>query len=102
MKRFYYSDTVETYCESEPDRIIGILTNNSDFDVTQTQRNAWNVEILMLQQQLNGFKGSIFFEFSIPRMGRRADVLLIVDNVIFVIEFKVGGDEFYSNAIDQV
>ena len=49
-----------------------------------------------------GYKGAIFFEYSIPRMGRRIDVLLIIDSVIFVLEFKIGECEFPSYAIDQV
>ncbi|NLW83581.1 MAG: DUF2075 domain-containing protein [Phycisphaerae bacterium] len=47
------------------------------------------------------FKGSIFFEYSIPRMGRRIDVVLLIGSTIFVLEFKVGEKEFTSNAIDQ-
>ena len=46
--------------------------------------------------------GSIFFEYSIPRMGKRIDVVLIIKNVIFVLEFKVGEKEFPSYAIEQV
>lgn len=48
------------------------------------------------------YDGRIFFEYSIPRMGRRIDVVLIIKNVIFVIEFKVGEKEFLLSASDQV
>ena len=46
--------------------------------------------------------GKIYFEYSIPRMGKRIDVLLVIGNVIFILEFKVGEREFGSHAIDQV
>jgi hypothetical protein len=35
-------------------------------------------------------------------MGRRIDVVLIIKNVIFVVEFKVGEKEFLLHASDQV
>lgn len=35
-------------------------------------------------------------------MGRRIDVLLVVDAVIFVLEFKVGEKSFNASALDQV
>src|SRR4029450_7879933 len=46
--------------------------------------------------------GSIFFEFNIPRMGRRIDVVLVIGAVVFAIEFKVGEKAFDRSAIDQV
>jgi hypothetical protein len=35
-------------------------------------------------------------------MGQRIDVVLIIDSVIFVLEFKVGESDFHGLAIDQV
>src|SRR5204863_1267903 len=49
-----------------------------------------------------GLAGSIFFEFNIPRMGRRIDVVLVIGPVVFAIEFKVGEKAFDRSAIDQV
>ncbi|MCE2832726.1 MAG: DUF2075 domain-containing protein [Oxalobacteraceae bacterium] len=46
-------------------------------------------------------KGWIYFEFSIPRMGKRADVVLLIGGIVFVIEFKVGSHSFDSYAIEQ-
>src|SRR5206468_9615868 len=43
-----------------------------------------------------------FFEFNIPRMGRRIDVVVVSGPVIFAIEFKVGEKVFDRSAIDQV
>jgi hypothetical protein len=56
----------------------------------------------MLQTTLINVPGTIYFEFSIPRMGKRADVILISGSVVFVIEFKVGSDTFDRAAIEQV
>ena len=48
------------------------------------------------------FEGYILFEMAIPRMGKRADVVVVIGNVVLVIEFKVGASEFERHAIEQV
>lgn len=68
----------------------------------ETQRDAWVVQINVLRERLRGLTGSLFFEFSIPRMGRRVDVVLLTGGVVFVVEFKVGATSFDIGAIDQV
>lgn len=45
--------------------------------------------------------GHIFFEFVLPRLGRRVDVALVIAQLVFVLEFKVGEREFQRHAIDQ-
>lgn len=82
--------------------ILGTLARNNDFALIQTQRGAWVTQIEILHEVLKQYEGSIYFEYSIPRMGRRIDVVLLVGPVIFVLEFKVGESEFTSSAIDQV
>ncbi len=77
------------------------MVRNGEFDLLSTQRDAWLFQIKFLQSQLTNLTGSLFLEFSIPRMGRRIDAVLIVGAVIFVIEFKVGAHEFERAAIDQ-
>lgn len=47
-------------------------------------------------------QGYILLEFSIPRLGKRIDVVAIIQHVVFVIEFKVGEKKFLSSATDQV
>jgi hypothetical protein len=102
MKREYYSDSISNFLRSSPAEILGKLAVNNDFALIQTQRDAWVAEIVILHDILRTYEGSIYFEYSIPRMGRRIDVVLLIGPVIFVIEFKVGEREFTSYAIDQV
>lgn len=101
MKREYYSDAIADFLKSTPNEILGKLAQNNDFALEQTQRDAWLEEIRILQNTLQPHKGSIYFEYSIPRMGKRIDVVLLIGSVIFVLEFKVGEKEFQSHAIDQ-
>jgi len=102
MKREYYSDSIANFLKTTPDEILGILARNNDFSLEQTQRDAWLEEINILQKVLSHFEGAIYFEYSIPRMGKRIDVVLLIGPAIFVLEFKIGEKEFLYYAIDQV
>jgi len=75
---------------------------NDEFSSEHTQRYAWREEIQILHKVLLPYKGHIYFEYSIPRMGQRIDVVILIGPVIFVLEFKIGEKEFTSHAIDQV
>jgi hypothetical protein len=59
-------------------------------------------EIDILKQVLSNTEGRVYFEYAIPRMGKRIDVVLLIGPVIFVLEFKVGESWFSSYAVDQV
>ena len=102
MKRDYYSASISSFLRSSTEEILGILALNNDFALIQTQRGAWVSEIEILRGILTPYEGSIYFEYSIPRMGRRIDVVLLIGPVIFILEFKVGEKEFTTYAIDQV
>jgi hypothetical protein len=100
--RAYYSSCIVDFCRAAQDEILGALTRNSAFAVEQSQRGAWLEEIRILQTILAGRQGAIYFEYAIPRMGKRIDVVLIIGAAILVLEFKVGEREFTSAAVDQV
>src|SRR6185437_6480492 len=102
MNSYFYSDTISNFVTSSTNEIFGAISSNSDFPDEPTQKGAWRQEIKTLKEVLQNYNGRIFFEYSIPRMGRRIDVVLIIQNVIFVIEFKVGEKDFYQGAVDQV
>jgi len=102
MKRDFFSESIEKFLCLETRQIFGQLAQNNDFDLVQTQRDAWIEEIRILKRELSGFNGQIFFEYAIPRMGKRIDVVLLIGSTVFVLEFKVGEREFLSSALDQV
>lgn len=102
IKRDYYSDSIANFLKTSTEEILGKLALHSDFSLEQTQRNAWLAEINILRKILSPRQGTIYFEYSIPRMGRRIDVVLLIGPVIFVLEFKVGEKDFSIYAIDQV
>ena len=102
MIRSFYSAPIKSFIESTAQEILGTLAENNGFALDLTQKTAWLQEIKILKEILQTYTGSIYFEYSIPRMGRRIDVVLIIKNVIFILEFKVGEKEFLLSGIDQV
>ena len=104
MRRSYYSDTISDFLTRDSLSIIGSLTTHSIHAVDTNQTDAWEDQIAILKNSLKPFAGSgaIHFEFNIPRLGKRIDAVAIIGSVVFVIEFKVGSDQFDAHAIDQV
>jgi predicted metalloenzyme YecM len=104
MNRAFYSDSISNFLDSSSEEILGILALNNQFALEQTQRDAWLKEIEILKELLPPYKnnGSLYIEFSIPRMGQRIDAVVLIGSVIFILEFKVGEKEYTSYAIDQV
>lgn len=102
MLNCYYSDSIDGFLRKTPSEILGSLSSASQFDVNQNQNAAWSTQIAILKNALKGLNGSLLFEFSIPRLGGRIDVILIIQNIVFVIEFKVGADKFLREDYEQV
>lgn len=102
MMNFYYKDSITNFLNKSTEEIIGEITLANQFDVIRNQNNSWQVQIPLLQNALRNFDGTIFFEFSIPRMGKRVDVIVIVKGLVFVIEFKVGEYKYHRSDIEQV
>jgi hypothetical protein len=102
MKRDYYSSSIAQFLETSPNEILGTLATASGFAIDITQRDAWLAEVNILKTVLINREGHIYFEYAIPRMGKRIDTVLLIGPVIFVLEFKIGDTAFSSYAIDQV
>jgi hypothetical protein len=102
MDRAYFSNSIEAFCATPPDQILGEMVQRHGFDLNESQRDAWLEQTHILQDALSSLRGSIYLEFSIPRMGRRIDAVLLINSVIFVIEFKIGEKRFLAADLDQV
>lgn len=103
MTRAYYSSSAAEFAQVDPNAVLGSLVAASSFEVTPAQRDAWRVEIDGLRDLARRLPDAHYYlEFSIPRMGRRADAIILWSGVVFVVEYKVGAGDFSSSAIDQV
>ncbi len=113
-----YNNTINGFLNTSANEIIGLLNINcQNYYVLKTQRKSWNKQIQFLKDSLTEIKrkldeksldGKIFFEYDIPRMNKRVDVILLLKGIMFVLEFKNAlGEEHTTNgysvqARDQV
>ena len=103
MQRSYYSARIREFVVEKPETLLGKLMVSDEFSTTDLQKNAWRKEIDILQDQLRSVEnGDIAFEYTIPRMGHRIDVVCIIRGLIFLLEFKVGDSEYRKSTADQV
>lgn len=100
--RYYYRNEIITYLQQPFEDIWAALTTVSAGDLLQTQKYAWKQQIELLKSQLSHFEGRIYFEYTIPRMGKRIDVVLLIDHVIFILEFKIGTKTYHQSDMNQV
>jgi hypothetical protein len=102
MNRAYYSSTVEKFLNDDSNSILGQLSRNHQFALEDLQRNSWIYQIEILKSALRRLPNSfVAFEYTIPRMGKRVDVIILYCGLIFVLEFKVGETTYSNYAIEQ-
>lgn len=91
-----------------PAALLGTFVNNYHGRTLTTTNEAWACEIDIMQETLLPWKqesGEIIFEYDIPRLGKRIDVVLLFRGLIFCLEFKTRKDaksEDMQSYIEQV
>ena len=102
--RAYYSAPLSDFLQQSTNEILGIIhTNDSFAETTIQQSNTWETEVTILKDQLRNLPdGRIIFEYTIPRMGKRVDVVVLTHNIVFLLEFKCGDTEYRQSTYDQV
>ena len=102
--RSYYSAPIAEFLQQSSSEIIGIIhSNDISAETTIQQSNTWESEVQILKDQLRLFSdGRIIFEYTIPRMGKRVDTVVLYRNMVFLLEFKVGDKEYRESTYDQV
>lgn len=103
--RCLYEASFSEFLRQEPLAVLGALHSNFHGDALTTTDEAWKGEIDLLRQVLKPWgeeHGRIIFEYDIPRLGKRIDVVLLLRGMIFCLEFKVGKKEEFQAGIEQV
>lgn len=101
--RAYYSANLSDFLQDPEECILAEMVVNNVFDLNDLLKYAWISEISILKKELLGFEeGHVLFEYSIPRMGKRVDVVFLHKGIIFLLEFKIGSKEFTKASLDQV
>jgi hypothetical protein len=104
MNRSYYSDSISNFLNEDRSSILGKLNAGYTLEnLNIKQSRAWAAQIDILKLSLAFLNDErILFEFAIPRMGKRADNIIVLGDHILVIEFKIGSDTYDSSSISQV
>lgn len=103
--RCLYEASFSDFLNQEPLAVLGALHNNNHGDALTTTDEAWMGEIELMQLVLEPWatvSGRVIFEYDIPRLGKRIDVVLLLRGLIFCLEFKVGKKEEFQAGIEQV
>lgn len=104
--RCMYESDFSTFIEKDKYSVLGLIVDSYNGDPNTMQREAWIKEIEILQSVLLSFKesdGRIIFEYDIPRLGKRIDVVLLMKGIVFCLEFKNDSDpDIQEIYIDQV
>ena len=103
--RFLYNDSIKEFLNKDVDSIMGSMVNNSHGNLMTTTRESWESEIAIMKNTLNSIEsygGQIVFEYDIPRLGKRIDVVLLIKGIVFCLEFKVGENIVLEENVDQV
>ena len=102
MSRFYYKNNIAGFLAEPTGSILGELVANHEFALEEQQRNSWVTQIELLKVLLKDTACEVIFEYSIPRMGKRIDCVIISGATVFSVEFKIGAQSYENHAITQV
>lgn len=103
--RYLYKSDFKEFLNDTNDSILGKLTNSYHGSLQDTQINARDEEVNILRNLLSNFpseNGQVIFEYDIPRLGKRIDVVILLKGIIFCLEFKAGQHDILESDVDQV
>ena len=103
--RCLYHSSIDAFLAEDENAIYGSLSREYHGETLTTTREAWESEISILKLALSrysGKRGRIVFEYDIPRLGKRIDVVLLLEGIVFCLEFKVGESRILEADVDQV
>ena len=103
--RCLFSCSFTEFLSEDDNSVFGMFCDNYHGDALTSTREAWKNEITIMKKvlaQLSSSDGQIIFEYDIPRLGKRIDVVLLIKGIVFCLEFKVGQSQILESDIDQV
>ena len=103
--RYFYQANIATFLAEDTNSIFGQMSLADEMDTASTQKFAWEHEITIMKNLLAPYSNEpahIIFEYTIPRLGKRIDVVVLLRERVFVVEFKAGEEEFKHQDVDQV
>jgi hypothetical protein len=103
----YFASSVSGFLATPTEDIVGrlatrVATEHSGDE--NLQIGAWRLQVDLLKQALDLQDASswgILLELPLLRLGRRIDTILLINDCVVCIEFKIGSRRFGSADIDQ-
>ncbi len=105
MNRYFYKATINEFISASEESIFGQIAIKDEGDSGKEQKFAWAEEIDIMKQVVRPWKdeyAEIIFEYSIPRLGKRIDVVLLLRGIVFTVEFKAGQNTYLQSDMEQV
>lgn len=105
MNSFQYASTIKEFFLKDENSIIGMLTVENQFDTRRTTTESWKEEIQTIKIALQDYQneeGFVAFEYTLPRVDGRIDVIIGLQGVLFVLEFKTGDAQDENADKDQL
>ena len=105
MSRCLYNSSFEEFISADKNLIFGVIDGGAHGVTLTTAKEAWKAEISIMKGVLSELPvkdGQIIFEYDIPRLGKRVDVILLLNGIVFCLEFKVGETKILEADVDQV
>ena len=105
MSRCLYNSSFEEFISADENLIFGVIDGGAHGVTLTTAKEAWKAEISIMKGVLSALPvkdGQIIFEYDIPRLGKRVDVVLLLNGIVFCLEFKVGESKVLEADVDQV
>ena len=105
MSRCLYNSSFEEFISADENLIFGVIDGGAHGVTLTTAKEAWKAEISIMKGVLSALPvkdGQIIFEYDIPRLGKRVDVVLLLNGIVFCLEFKVGESKILEADVDQV
>lgn len=103
--RTYYESTIEEFVSWKSAKdIVDFLTESDETSETyelHLQKKAWSNQIGILKKYLSGKTGHIVFEYILSRVNMRIDVVLLMNGIVYSLEFKNNETQFNKEDIDQ-
>lgn len=92
----YHSDFL-SFLSQSTDSVFGMLCDSYHGDALTTTREAWKREIEIMKNVLSALPdkaGQIVFEYDIPRLGKRIDVVLLYRGIVFVLNLRLANPKY--------